>query len=112
MDEFQCLFVGLVAHSFFVFNYFQFLFFSSIGRLCGAGVFGLIGCQYPSPGLALPIFFNNNHNIIITIFVFIIIIIIKRVRPCKAGESDIHPISTKTPAPQYNLQTERREIQK
>ena len=27
-----------------------------------AGVFGLIECQYPSPGLALPIFFNNNNN--------------------------------------------------
>ena len=26
-------------------------------------VFGLIGCQSPSPGLALPIFFNNNNNI-------------------------------------------------
>ena len=26
------------------------------------GVFGLIGCQSPSPGLALPIFFNNNNN--------------------------------------------------
>ena len=43
-------------------NYFTFLFFSSIGRQCGAGVFGLIGCQSPSPGLALPIFFNNNNN--------------------------------------------------
>ena len=56
------LFVGLVAISFFVFNYFPFLFFSSIGWLCGAGVFRLIGCQSPSPGLALPIFFNNNNN--------------------------------------------------
>ena len=26
-------------------------------------VFGLIGCQSPSPGLALPIIFNNNNNI-------------------------------------------------
>ena len=25
-------------------------------------VFGLIGCQSPSPGLALPIFFNNDNN--------------------------------------------------
>ena len=29
-DQVQCLFVGLVALSFFVFNYFPFLFFSSI----------------------------------------------------------------------------------
>ena len=35
---------------------------SSIGWYCGAGVFGLIGWQSPSPGLALPIFFNNNNN--------------------------------------------------
>ena len=61
----RCLFVGLVGLSFFVFNYFPFLFFSSIGWLCGAGVFGLIGCQSSSPGLALPIFFNNNKLIII-----------------------------------------------
>ena len=61
-EQVQCLFVGLVALSFFVFNYFPFLFFSSIGLLCGAGVFGLIRCQSPSPGLALPIFFNNNNN--------------------------------------------------
>ena len=27
-----------------------------------AGDFGLIGCQSPSPGLALPIFLNNNNN--------------------------------------------------
>ena len=58
----QCLFVGLVALSFFVFNYFPLLFFSSIGWECWAGVFGLIGCQSPSPGLALPIFFNNNNK--------------------------------------------------
>ena len=32
--------------------------FSSFPRL----VVGLIGCQSPSPGLALPIFFNNNNN--------------------------------------------------
>ena len=30
-DQVQCLFVGLVALYFFVFNYFHFLFFSSIG---------------------------------------------------------------------------------
>ena len=30
-EQVQCLFVGLVAVSFFVFNYFIFLFFSSIG---------------------------------------------------------------------------------
>ena len=30
-EQVQCLFVGLVALSFFVFNYFSFLFFSSIG---------------------------------------------------------------------------------
>ena len=53
---------GLVALSFFVLNYFPFLFFSSIGWQCGAGVFGLIGCQSPSIGVALPIFFNNNNN--------------------------------------------------
>ena len=47
---------------FCVLNYFPFLFFSSIGWQCGAGVFGLIGCQSPSPGLALPIFLNKNNN--------------------------------------------------
>ena len=57
----QCLFVDQAARSFFVFNYFPFLSFSSIGWQCGAGVFGLIGCQSPSPGLALPTFFNNNN---------------------------------------------------
>ena len=46
----------------FLSNYFPFLFFSSIGWQCGAGVFGLIGCQSPSPGLALPIFLNINNN--------------------------------------------------
>ena len=30
-EQVQCIFVGLVALSFFVFNYFPFLFFSSIG---------------------------------------------------------------------------------
>ena len=48
--------------SFFVFNYFPILFFSSIGWQCGAGVFGLIGCQSLSPGLELRIFFNINNN--------------------------------------------------
>ena len=61
-EQAQCLFVGLVTLAVFVFNYFPFLFFSSIGWYCGAGVFGLIGCQSPSPSLALPIFFNNNNN--------------------------------------------------
>ena len=61
-EQVQCLFVGLVALSFPVFNCFPFLFFSSIGWLCGAGVFGLIGCQSPSPVLASPIFFDNNDN--------------------------------------------------
>ena len=41
-----------------------FLFFLSIGRYCGAGVFGLIGCIPLSLSLALPTFFNNNYNII------------------------------------------------
>ena len=41
---------------------FPFLFFLSIGWCCGAGVFGLIGCQPLSPGLAMPTFFNNNNN--------------------------------------------------
>ena len=31
----------------------------------GAGVFGLIVCQSPSPGLALPMCFNNNNNNVI-----------------------------------------------
>ena len=46
----------------FCLQLFSFLFFSYIGWSCGAGVFGLIGCQSPSPGLALPIFFNNNNK--------------------------------------------------
>ena len=61
-EQVRCLFVGLVALSFFVFDYFPFLFISTIGGLCGAGIFGLMGCQSPSPSLALPIFFNNNNN--------------------------------------------------
>ena len=41
--------------------------FSSFPLLVGSvgpwgWVFGLIACQSPSPGLALPIFFNNNNN--------------------------------------------------
>ena len=41
---------------------------------------------------------EKNSNAIIIII--IIIIIIKKGRQCKA-ESDVHPISPKTPAPQY-----------
>ena len=41
-EQAQCLFVGLVALFFFVFNYFPFPFFSSIGWWCMAGVFWLI----------------------------------------------------------------------
>ena len=35
------------------------------------------------------------------IIIIIIIIIIKKGRECMAGESDIHPISPKTSAPEY-----------
>ena len=39
---------------------------------------------------------------IVQIIIFIIIIIIiKKVSSARLGESDIHPISPKTPAPQY-----------
>ena len=34
--------------------FFSFLFFLSMGWYCGAGVFGLIGCRWLSPSLALP----------------------------------------------------------
>ena len=33
--------------------------------------------------------------------IIIIIIIIKKVGSARLGESDVHPISPKTPAPQY-----------
>ena len=35
------------------------------------------------------------------IIIVIVIIIIEKVRQCTAGESDFHPISPKTSAPQY-----------
>ena len=39
------------------------LFLLFLHRLVVWGwVFGLIGCQYPSPSLSLPIFFNNNNK--------------------------------------------------
>ena len=42
------------------------------------------------------------HAIIHAIIIIIIIINNnKRGRQCKAGKSDLHPISPKTPAPQY-----------
>ena len=40
----KCLFVGLAARSLFVSYCFDFHFFHSMGRYCGAGVFGLTGC--------------------------------------------------------------------
>ena len=43
---------------------FPFLFVLSTGWYCGAGAFGLIGCQSGSYGLALPTFFDNNKKII------------------------------------------------
>ena len=42
--------------------FFFFLFFLSIGRYCGAGVFGLIGCISLSISLALPTFFTTKNN--------------------------------------------------
>ena len=42
--------------------FFPFSYFLSIGRYCGAGFFGLIGCISLSLSLALPTFFNNNNN--------------------------------------------------
>ena len=66
---------------FFVFNYFPFLFFSSIGWQCGAGVFELIGCQSPSPGLALPIFINNNnnnHSCFLSLYCFILALLMRK----------------------------------
>ena len=50
---------------------FHCLLFLPVGWYCGAGVFGLIGCQSLSPGLAMATFLitirvsnnrNNNHN--------------------------------------------------
>ena len=59
----QCLSIDLADCSLFVYYYFPFLFFYSMGWYCGAGVFGLIGCKSLFPSLALPKLFNNKNNI-------------------------------------------------
>ena len=54
------------ARSLFVFYCFHYLFFLSIGRHCGAGVFGLIGCKSLSPSFALQTILNNNNMAIVS----------------------------------------------
>ena len=64
-DGGQCFFIGLSCSLYPYYNlliFFPFLFFLSIGRYCGAGVFGLIGCISHYLCLALPTFLNNNNN--------------------------------------------------
>ena len=51
----------------------------------------------------------NKKIFIIIITIIIITIIIKKGQQCKAGRSDIHPISPKTPAPQYQPNTNRKK---
>ena len=48
-----------------VFYWFVILLLSFIvfGWYCGAGVFGLMGCQSVCPGQAMPTFLNNNTNL-------------------------------------------------
>ena len=48
----------------FLSTIFPFSYFPCIGWYCGAGVFGLIGCQSLSSGLALTDFFNINFIVI------------------------------------------------
>ena len=59
----QCFFIGLAARFLLVFYCFTFLFFVSIDRHCGAGVFGLIRCNSLSPSLTLPTFFKRVHRV-------------------------------------------------
>ena len=58
----QCFIVHLCCSIPIIVFYFSFLFLLSIGRYCGAGVFGLIGCISLSFSLALPTIFNNNNE--------------------------------------------------
>ena len=61
-EQGKCIFIGLDARFRFVFCCFPFLIFHSLGRYCGAGVFGLIGC-YSLPAL------HHKPFLIITIII-------------------------------------------
>ena len=76
----------------FCLQLFSLLFFSSIGWWCWAGVFGLIGCQFPCPGLALPIFFNNNNNICIYYYSNVDYRVFN-LNPCILTKLDLFPAS-------------------
>ena len=66
--KWQALRAGLMLHYWaelpvpFGIYCFPFLLFLPVGWYCGAGVFGLIGCQSLSPGLVFLSFFNSNRN--------------------------------------------------
>ena len=75
------------ARSLFVFYRFPFFF----GWYCIIGLLGLIGCKSLFPSLALTTSFNNtNYNFFLS----------KKVGCARLRESDMHPISPKTTAPQ------------
>ena len=63
-EQGQCIFIGLSCSIlFYLLSIFPFIFFLSIDRYCGAGVFGLVGCRSLSLSLALlPSFHNNNSK--------------------------------------------------
>ena len=46
---------------------------------------------------------NSSETFIINFFVFLffLLLLLKKISSARLGESDIHPISPKTPAPQY-----------
>ena len=61
-STFNALKLAYAARSSFVFYFFHFLFFLSIGWYCGDGVFGLIRCKSLYHSFALPTYLNNNNK--------------------------------------------------
>ena len=50
---------------------------------------------------------QNRHGA--ALLLLLLLLLLNKVGSARLGESDVHPISPKTPAPQYHIQTERRE---
>ena len=44
---------------------------------------------------------NRNLPIIFTLLLLLLLLLLKKVVSARLGESDVHPITPKTPAPQY-----------
>ena len=61
-EQGQCFLIGLSCSLTTIVLYYFYLSFLFFMINCGAGVFGLIGCNAPTLSLALPTFFNNNNN--------------------------------------------------